>query len=459
MSVKLENAQTGFLKDKYKTDLNNNDFFDRIINVKLVTSKGNEYVIRSDYEIVYPSKEVSNVLSGKGFDSLSNKCYIQKCQFKPSIKVVYNQVSNDCVIGLDVYITNFYVFGQNGKVLMQFSSKDEQLISVEIAMGYWGQFKNLKPESIAEWKDFSKFNGKGRYGLQTVKCIVEYSKVDKLTPDAVFHIHGYCGTTDAPLTATIEDTQSALNPINALTYKTSESSTLLDCLSSTLSYRFLVNPLTDADMAKVVDPSTGLLYKSKVNAYGVKFYTSEGAEEKFKKACEPLISSDKKKVYRVININASNCIQNALRNTLFEIDPYFLFLPIVDGSTGDTGYMVFTKEETSDLVNIRKKFKTSALPENKEESYYDNVIPAVYNITNDGAMCSISCPFFTFIQPFSPVIFNSRYALTKLVQYYVSAENKGDITYTVINANISFSTCDSVNEMLLLCLNNGKAEV
>ena len=48
----MNDMQTGFLQDKYKTDLNNNDFFDRIINVKLVTSKGNEYVIRSDYEIV-----------------------------------------------------------------------------------------------------------------------------------------------------------------------------------------------------------------------------------------------------------------------------------------------------------------------------------------------------------------------------------------------------------------------
>lgn len=455
----MKDMQTGFLQDKYKTDLNNNDFFDRIINVKLVTSKGNEYVIRSDYEIVYPSKEVSNVLSGKGFSSLSNKCYIQKCQFKPSIKVTYNQVSNDCVIGMDIYITNFYVFGQNGKVLMQFSSKDERLISVEVAMGYWGQFKNLKPESIAEWADFSKFNGKGRYGLQTIKCIVEYSKVDKLTPDAVFHIHGYCGTTDEPLTATIADTTSALKSENALIYKTSSNSTLLDCLTKTLSVRYLKNPLTDVDMLSVVDKRTGLLLSTKVDDYGVKFYTSEGAEEKFSKACEPLVSADNKKVYRVININAGNCIQNALRNTLFEIDPYFLFLPIVDGNTGDTGYMIFTREEIGDLVELRKKFKgASELPENKEETYYDNVLPAVYNITNDGAMCSISCPFFTFIQPFSPVIFNSRYALTKLVSYYVGDTEKGDITYTVINANISFSTCDSVNEMLLLCINNGKAK-
>lgn len=455
----MSEMQTGFLQDKYKADLNNNDFFDRIINVKLVTSKGNEYVIRSDYEIIYPSKEISNVLYGKGFSSLSNKCYIQKCQFKPSIKVTYNQVSNDCVIGLDVYITNFYVFGKNGKVLMQFTSKDERLISVEVAMGYWGQFKNLKPDTIAEWADFSKFNGKGRYGLQTIKCTVEYSKVDKLTPDAVFHIHGYCGTTSEPLTATVADTRTALMSDKALTYQTSSSSTLLDCLTKTLSVRFLRNPLTIDETVSVIDKSSGLLLKSKVSDYGVKFYTSEGAEEKFKKACEPLISADNKKVYQVININASNCIQNALRNTLFEIDPYFLFLPIVDGASGDTGYMIFVKEETNNLPALREKFSgASKLPENKEESYYDNTLPAVYNITNDGAMCSISCPFFTFIQPFSPVVFNSRYALTKLVSYYIGSETKGDITYTVINANISFSTCDSTNEMLLLCINNGKAK-
>lgn len=449
--------QSGFLKDKYKPDLNNNDFFDRIINVKLVTSKGNEYVIRSDYEIVYPAKSVGAVLSGKGFDRLQNKCVIQKCQFKPAIKVAYNQLSRSCIVGLDIYITNFYAFGNNGKTLMQFTSKDERLVSVEVAMGYWGQFKSLKPESIAEWKDFSKFNGKGRYGLQTIKSNVEYAKIDSLTPDAVFHIHGYCGSTDLPLTSTVTDTTSLLQSEKALTYQTSSSSTLKDFLTKTLSCRYLKNPLTDADMEKVIDSSTGLLKKTAVEDYGVKFYVSDGAEAKFTDIAQPLIGADGKKVNQVFNVSVSNCVQNALRNTLFELDPYFLFQPIIDGLTGDTAYMVFVKEEVNDLPTLREKFTgVSALPDNKIDSYYENILPAVYSITHDGTICNISCPFFTFIQPFSPVVFNSRYALSKLINYYASAESSGDIVYNVINVNISFSTCDSANEMLMLCINQGK---
>lgn len=451
--------QSGFLKDKYKPDLNNNDFFDRIINVKLVTSKGNEYVIRSDFEVVYPSKAVGAVLSGKGFGGLQNRYSIQKCQYKPAIKVTYNQLSRSCVVGLDIYITNFYAFGNNGKTLMQFTSKEERLISVEVAMGYWGQFKNLKPESLAEWKDFSKFNGKGRYGLQTIKSNVEYAKVDSLTPDAVFHIHGYCGSTDIPLTSTVTDTASLLDSEKALTYQTSPSATLKAFLEKTLSVRYLKNPLTDADAEKVVDSKTGLLKKSAVDEYGVKFYVSDGAEEKFSSIAQPLKSVDGKDYYPVLNVSVSNCVQNALRNTLFELDPYFLFQPVVDGNTGNTAYMVFVKEEIYNLPELRKQFTgESELPDNKIDSYYENILPAVYNITNDGTICNISCPFFTFIQPFSPVIFNSRYALSKLINYYASAENKGDITYNVINVNISFSTCDKVNEMIMLCTNKGKAK-
>ena len=55
----------------------------------------------------------------------------------------------------------------------------------------------------------------------------------------------------------------------------------------------------------------------------------------------------------------------------------------------------------------------------RNKKLYDNKLPAVYNINID-SVATIVCPFFTFIEPFQYIEFESRYALTSLVSYFAS---------------------------------------
>ena len=76
---------------------------------------------------------------------------------------------------------------------------------------------------------------------------------------------------------------------------------------------------------------------------------------------------------------------------------------------------------------------------------YNGRLPAVYNINID-AVATITCPFFTFIQPFQYVEFASRYALTSVVSYYAQY-NPTIYRFLVINATLTFATVEDINEM------------
>lgn len=78
-----------------------------------------------------------------------------------------------------------------------------------------------------------------------------------------------------------------------------------------------------------------------------------------------------------------------------------------------------------------------------------NELPAVYNITQD-ALCTITCPFSSFIPNFSKVSFSAKYARSSLVSYY-TGQTAAPTEFTVLWQNVSFATVDDVNEVLLTC--------
>ena len=79
-----------FIDDEDKLDFTPDVLFDKIINLKIncydeASGERESFVIRSDYELVYPYSamptEVTNI------DPLGNRYIIRRCTIKPSIKV------------------------------------------------------------------------------------------------------------------------------------------------------------------------------------------------------------------------------------------------------------------------------------------------------------------------------------------------------------------------------------
>lgn len=194
-------------KDKSKNNLQlqAGDLFDRVINLKFITSEQggdgvekyvDEFVLRSDYELV-DTKFVMNVANGSVSYSQDKKIScIRKCRLKPSIKVQYKQVAGNTEIELDIFVQNFFMLDSKGKTLMSFSNTKGRLASVEIQMGYFGQFADFfkgNENGVPTIEQYFDFTEKPD-GVQTITCNVTYCQTDKLPPDSTMHIHGFVGS-------------------------------------------------------------------------------------------------------------------------------------------------------------------------------------------------------------------------------------------------------------------------
>ena len=199
-------------KDKSKDNLQlqAGDLFDRVINLKFLTSEQvttkeggdgaekyvDEFVLRSDYELV-DTKFVENVANGTVSYSQDKKIScIRKCRLKPSVKVQYKQVAGNTQIELDIFIQNFFMLDSKGKTLMSFSNAKGRLASVEIQMGYFGQFAGFfkgNENGVPTLEQYFDFTVKPE-GVQTITCNVMYCQTDKLPPDSTMHIHGFVGS-------------------------------------------------------------------------------------------------------------------------------------------------------------------------------------------------------------------------------------------------------------------------
>ena len=194
-------------KDKSKNNLQlqAGDLFDRVINLKFITSEQggdgvekyvDEFVLRSDYELV-DKKFVANVANGTVSYSQDKKIScIRKCRLKPSVKVQYKQVAGNTAIELDIFVQNFFMLDSEGKTLMSFSNTKGRLASVEIQMGYFGQFADFfkgNENGVPTLEQYFDFTVKPE-GVQTITCNVTYCQTDKLPPDSTMHIHGFVGS-------------------------------------------------------------------------------------------------------------------------------------------------------------------------------------------------------------------------------------------------------------------------
>lgn len=452
-----------FINDESKLDLKPGDLFDKIINLKLTCydkehKKAEEFVIRSDYELILPDSNFSNEGNRKGF-------IIRKCTHKPSIKVQCKMVTSNVGTSIDVFVSNFFLLTADGKHLRSFNEQQYKIASVEIVMGYWGQLKDsLNPDTdnADDYYNIKAVNGADRIVINGGKPIVVTT--EKLPPDSSIHIKGYVGDIySSPVAiSTVKTPSKALEkPVassgtefeqvlfNNVTRRYINGNIRLreNNASDVLSYN-MVAPVSPEDSAKgiaigdkIVTPDKdGLLSVSDAQNYGVKVYLSEEAKKvQILKAYD----SDNNEVGKRVYFESGWTIGMTVSRIMSYMDKELEYTFSLDGDV-----LIYTPTEMQDPEALSKAFKAEGLYENTvlaNKELYNNRLPAVYNINID-AVATIVCPFFTFIQPFQYVEFASRYALTSLVSYY--AQYAPTISrFLVISASISFATVDDVNEV------------
>ena len=448
----MSNSIPYFLLDTDKVKLTKDDIFDRVVNVR-ITTDSDTFVIRSDWEVYRPDY-IKNVTYGTSLSS-NNKYYIRKCNMKPSIKVQYKRVSSDTGIELDVFISNFYLMDKTGQIIHNFNNMDNPLRKLEIVMGYFGQFKVFKPSSAEEMltkgfaNDTVSETALASNGLMQITSSVEYATVDKLPPDMTLHIHGYVGGfTKKPVsTGSFDGTYEGIMNLNNKLSDSSAKSYLENIYFENITRKYLVDETKKSQLN--IDPKTGKMFASEAKLYGYQVILSDyvaslsdTVKEKYTKK-DANGNSVTTSASSVFNFSSDMTLQQAL-NALHKE----LAMDLNFSSLDEKTYFIYSKDEDTEVLHNAKALiahqKGTAL-----NVAWKNRIPAVYNISTD-ALCTITSPFFYFIEPFSLVKFKSRYALSGLVSYWANYNTTEENFYPLWQV-VSFATVDDINENQLIC--------
>lgn len=456
------NENATFIKDEQKLNLTPNDLFDKIINLKITcydvnTGERESFVIRSDYEMIFPDSDFP--VDGNVMPYLKNRCVIRRCSMKPSIKVQCKMVSKNTGINAEVYVSNFFMLTKDGKHLRSFNNSQFRIETVEIAMGYWGQFRigkesDYKVPTYDEFFEIKARNGADKITLTGAIVVT----TDKLPPDSTLHIKGYVANIYS-------------NPIAVAEGVTVESVSKKPIASSgkgfdkilfdNITRRYLnkhyftdgkgtdivrrknnikVSELETFGIPVFYDKTTGMMSEADASEYGTKVYLSDGAKNL---EIPKVKDSEGNEVTKQFYFESGWTIgQTIARITSFmSADLNFTF-----NKNGDV--LIYLTSEANDPESLYNSFFTAGMYNNTvlaNKSLYDNKLPAVYNINVD-AVATIVCPFFTFFEPFQHIEFASRYALTSTVSYFASYAPTV-YSFMIINATISFATVDQVNEV------------
>ena len=181
--------------NKDKVTANENLIFDRVINLKFncinkTTKETYTFVIRSDFEMFYPSMSVDKVFQAGALTERSFR--FRKCQYKPSIKLQYKKVSGGTNVELDLFVSNFFIVDSDGNQLVSFTKDGFDIQSIEIMMGYFNQFAKYFNPDTATVEDYLNFEPT-KYVDKIYMNEVYSITMEKLPPNSVLHIHGWVG--------------------------------------------------------------------------------------------------------------------------------------------------------------------------------------------------------------------------------------------------------------------------
>lgn len=458
MTDKIEYAT--LLSDSEKGRFDENDLFDRVINLKIKTTEfasgsnedgsvkyaAEEFVIRSDYELYYPNQNIVSSLKGK---NVNDQWSIRKCEMKPAIKVQYTQINQGTNISLDIFISNFFLTTKDGRTLMSFNQQTYNIDEIEIQMGYIGQFNKLlgldrKRIEDLTYDDLFDFNP--GFGVDTLIIgNVEYVKVEKLTPDYVIHIHGYVGTTLESAPSSVSENVTYKDIPKNLYFSTdgaSEKSVYEELFYNYITKRFINTKIAEKGKPLPKYDKDGFFSDADADKFGLKVVCSEGVKKI--KALPVLKDSNggEVQVSTYMSLGGTSNTANSAMQRLCEFTKNQLcYARLTNGAL-----FVYTAKEAQQK-NIKKLYESieKETGATQVKSHFNNIIPAVYSINID-ALATIVCPFFSWMNPFQELYFASRYALTSLVSFYAGFTPEISRFYA-INVKVSFATVEDVNEM------------
>lgn len=463
------------------------DFLDRVINIKLIigtpSGKDEEVVLRSDFE-AYDADAWKSVLAG-GKPSPGS---VRKCVVKPSIKVQYRQTGQNTDTQIDVYIDNFFTLASSNEMLMQFNSAKYPLRGFELHMGYFGQFASLyaaqvggvpTPDQLVEMK--------APNGGYVIKCSVDYVTTEKLPPDATLRIHGWVGSSyNTPVDNSFKE------PYDEKKDMAKSGGTRYDSVPQwifeNVTRRYMKCGFEKDSTAVKGKMGAGAAKKKGVNVW----YSEKVAKSYYLTGHRVRYAADGTKVSDpyFAQLTWGGTALLTLNRLVQSVSNEIRLRALTDGS-----WLMFTASEASDP----EKFSlgdwyeyNSALPQTQPSNKGGEIspasvglskviggwaaiasavregtsgafsaakallslaakeeLPAVYNITQD-AMCTISCPFSSFIPNFSKVHFTAGYTKNSLVNYFAGGGDNAN-EFTVLWQDVSFATVDDVNEMRLVC--------
>ena len=457
-----------FISDESKLSLKAGDLFDRIINLKFycqdkATGNTEVFVLRSDYELVYLNQDFTGDYK---VDNNNRKFIVRKCTYKPSIKVQCKMVTSNVGTSIGITVSNFFMLTQDGKHIRSFNESKYVITAIEIVMGYWGQLQgSLNPdktnseELLQDYFNIKAVNGADKISITNGKPIIVTT--EKLPPDSAIHIKGFVADIySSPVAIT-----KVATPVDALKKPVASSGTDLETLLfEQITRRYAsghrvydsVNRTTNkrlktqlpvgakgsftVDGVEITADDNGQMSEADAKEYGVKVYLSDEAK---KVHLEQITDGKGNKKDRKLYFESGWTIGQTITRIMSYMDKSLDYTFSLEGDV-----IIYTPLEMQDVEKLTKACEAQGMYKetvlnNKE--LYNGRLPAVYNINID-AVATITCPFFTFIEPFQYVEFASRYALTSLVSYYASY-NPTIYRFLVINASISFATVDDINEV------------
>lgn len=412
-----------FATDEDKILNSAGNILDRVINLKINTEK-ESFVIRSDYEPVHPSLDYDKLMASGNI--VDRRCYFRKCQHKPSIKVQYNQVSGGTTVSLDIFITNFFMVDTSGNCLMEFNNGKNPIKSVEIMMGYFGQFKDTFNVETGTMQDYFNFQPTDLID-KIVMSNAQYVTIDTMPPNYTMHIHGFVGSV-------INEPKLVENVNNAKFGSKKEidisSMTIGDILKTLITDRFTFSARNEnVNIEKPVEVHISeTLSKKKLNG--------------------DILDADGNKVPLKFTVDDGNTLKGTMSQIQKVLDKDIMMKQKNDGSI-----LVYSVDDLSSKEGIRQLSKVASEDLTNAILKNEGNLPAVKNI-NIGATSLIVCPYFGFLDPFQNFKFKSRYSLTSLVTYYASVP-LAFYEFFALNVSVSFATVEDVNEMQIKAITLG----
>ena len=405
--------------------------WDRIINIRLNRADGKSgLVIRSDYE----ARAIR--------DSSGNERYFFcRMEQKPDIKIKYQQQTGGLATRINVEITNLYTYLQGADKANEYSQANNPFTTITVEMGYFSNFDDfadsqgraassgatdLIDKLALQYGDAANGSGSRRF-IRTIDARILSMYQSKPAPDAITTINCVVG-----------DISTAYNP-NPYRKKSEAKDVVInkggsyeDMFFRLVSKRFVSKAINNTMLEKPLDANggkvtiegksfdfSGTLSDSDAAKYGVKVFITESLKNS--KIENGLLESP------VVD-NAEQMLLLIQRKIL----PSIRFIQTTDGN-----YIAWDKRVDS-LDDARKQFFGNDIVD---------VIPAVYNVSL-GALRMVSCPFFSFVNPFTLISFNARYSASNMIGTFYKPQ-PGNDTFMALKCQITFATCDDDNEVLL----------